>query len=164
MKCPSVSLQQITKENYIEVLKLQVDDHQKRFVAPNSWSVAQWHFNPQFFPWAICAGEQFVGFLMYEFEEEANEQGELDCWFFRFMIDKRFQGRGYGRRAFELFLEKVAAEPAERFQRVVLSIEPSNEKAASFYESFGFLTEGKMIDKELVFTKSRASLQLPPQK
>ena len=56
----------------------------------------------------------------------------------RFMIDKRFQGRGYGREALRLALEFIRTFPCGEAEYCVLSYEPTNEAAKRFYGSFGF--------------------------
>jgi diamine N-acetyltransferase len=65
------------------------------------------------------------------------------------MIDKKYQGLGYGRIAMEKALELIQTFPYGKAELVVLSYEPENEAARQLYASFGFLETGEMIDDEV---------------
>ena len=54
------------------------------------------------------------------------------------MIDKRHQGKGYGREALRLALEFIRTFPAGKAEYCWLSYEPDNEVAKNLYLSFGF--------------------------
>ena len=61
-----VTLREVTRENFREILKLEVASSQKKFVAPNAYSIAQAYFEREI-AWfrAIYADETLVGFLMH---------------------------------------------------------------------------------------------------
>ena len=72
-----------------------------------------------------------VGFLLYDYDEE------LKGWSFsRFMIDIRYQNKGFGSRALEKLLDffqgKFSAE------NLYTSVEIDNEVAIKLYEKYGF--------------------------
>jgi diamine N-acetyltransferase len=102
-----VTLREITKENWRDIVRLKVAPHQEQFVASNAASIAEAHFNPEV-AWfrAIYSLDVPVGFLMLE--DDAVQQ-EYFLW--RFMIDEQYQGRGYGRKALELFFAHVKTRP-----------------------------------------------------
>jgi diamine N-acetyltransferase len=102
-----VTLREITKENWRDILRLKVAPHQEQFVASSAMSIAEAHFNPEV-AWfrAIYAGDVPVGFLMLE---DDVVQQEYFLW--RFMIGEQYQGRGYGRKALELFFAHVKTRP-----------------------------------------------------
>lgn len=56
----------------------------------------------------------------------------------RFMIDSRHQGKGYGREALRLALEYIRTFPGGEADVCWLSYEPENEVAKKLYASFGF--------------------------
>lgn len=56
----------------------------------------------------------------------------------RFMIDRRYQQRGYGREALRLALELIKTKPLGEAEYCRLSYEPGNEVARKLYRSFGF--------------------------
>jgi diamine N-acetyltransferase len=60
-----VTLREITKDNWRDLLRLKVAPSQEQFVASNAMSIAEAHFNPEV-AWfrAIYAGDVPVGFLM----------------------------------------------------------------------------------------------------
>ncbi|PHM66042.1 GNAT family N-acetyltransferase [Xenorhabdus stockiae] len=60
-----ISLVDIDKNNYREVMSLEVESGQEQFVAPNSESIAESKFNQYCRPRAICLGEEIIGFAMY---------------------------------------------------------------------------------------------------
>ena len=61
----------VTIDNWRELIKLQVRDDQKHFVASNLFSIAQAQFGDEYeghwnlFPYGIYDGDVAVGFLMY---------------------------------------------------------------------------------------------------
>jgi len=71
---------------------------------------------------------------------EPSAEGFLRNSYFiwRFMIDKRYQGNGYGREAMKLALDFICTFPAGEATYCWLSYEPTNEVAKKLYLSFGF--------------------------
>lgn len=65
-----VKLIPVVEENYREVIKLGVAEHQKKFVAPNIFSIAQAYIYHDLRPMAIVANEKIVGFVMYGMEPD----------------------------------------------------------------------------------------------
>ena len=55
------------------------------------------------------------------------------------MIDKRYQGKGYGRKAMQLALDYIRTLPCGPAESIWLSYEPENEVAKKLYSSFGFV-------------------------
>ncbi|MDX2270885.1 MAG: GNAT family N-acetyltransferase [Cyanobacteriota bacterium] len=139
-----VTLREITKENWSDILRLKVAPHQEQFVASNAMSIAEAHFNPEV-AWfrAIYAGDVPVGFLMLE---DNVAQQEYFLW--RFMIDEQYQGCGYGRKAMELFLAHVKTRPGAH--GVETSCVPAKGGPGPFYEKMGFVYTGKEENGELV--------------
>lgn len=58
-------------------------------------------------------------------------------------VDPECQGSGLGRRLFESFMQRVIAARTH-VMRVELIARESNVRALGFYESLGFVTEGRM--------------------
>lgn len=63
------------------------------------------------------------------------------------MIDKRYQGNGYGREALKLAVDFIRTAPSGKSEYCWLSYEPENETARKLYLSFGF-EEKKELWKE----------------
>ncbi len=62
-----ITLKEITKDNYVECIRLKVRDNQ-RFVASNVYSLAESKYEPENIPMAVYAGETMVGFVMVVFK------------------------------------------------------------------------------------------------
>ncbi|MBF2027135.1 MAG: GNAT family N-acetyltransferase [Oscillatoriales cyanobacterium C42_A2020_001] len=140
---PEVTLREITKENLRDILRLKVAPNQEQFVAPNAVSIAEAHFAPET-AWfrAIYAGDVPVGFLMLE-----DDVVQQQYFLWRFMIDERYQGRGYGRKALELFFEHVKTRPGATV--VDTSCVPAEGGPGPFYEKMGFVYTGEKEGDEL---------------
>ncbi len=146
----TVTLRPITEENWHACIELQVTDEQVDFVAPNVYSIAETRFEPTWEPLAIYAdipGENgveavMVGFVMYD---------TSDYEIIRFMIDARYQGRGYGRAAMMWLLDEFARERAHA--STSLSFVPGNVAAEQLYASVGFRKTGEIFEGELVMTR-----------
>lgn len=138
-----VTLREITRENLSDILRLKVTPNQEQFVAPNSVSIAEAHFEPQL-PWfrAVYAGEAPVGFLMLEYNAE-----EQFYFLWRLMIDARYQKHGYGRKALELLFAHVKTLPSA--DALYTSCVPVEGGPASFYEKMGFVYAREEEDGEL---------------
>jgi diamine N-acetyltransferase len=139
-----VSLREITGETVRLICNLKVAPHQEHFVAPNAVSIAQAHFAPDV-AWfrAVYAGETPVGFVMLE-DDAAN--AEYFLW--RFMIDARFQGYGFGRQALGLLIEHVKTRP--NATALYTSCVPGEGSPGPFYEKMGFVYTGEVSDEELI--------------
>ena len=139
-----VELRKINKDNYAECLDLKVSDEQKTFVAPNVYSLAQaWVFYDTAYPFAIYADNTMVGFVMMGYFAEKDL---YDIW--RFMIDERYQKKGYGKAALLLSIEYLSKE--FNVNDIFLSFEPNNVIAEKLYSSVGFKRTGEIEDGEVV--------------
>lgn len=136
-----VSLKEITRENYLDILKLKVGGKQTKFVATNAVSIAQAHFHPEAWYRGIYAEQTAVGFAMLEVN---TKKPEYYLW--RFMIDEKHQGKGYGYKAMELLTEHVRTLPnATEF---ILSYVPAEGSPREFYQKLGFEDTGEVEDGE----------------
>jgi diamine N-acetyltransferase len=137
-----VTLREVTADTVDEILRLKVAPHQENLVATNAKSIAQAHFNPEV-AWfrAIYAGEAPVGFLMLW-----DEPAKPEYYVWRFMIDERYQGLGYGRRAMELLIDHVRARPNATELLNGAYARPGG--AIPFYEKMGFALTGNVDDDD----------------
>lgn len=140
---PTVSLRPVTPENFNEVIRMEVRDDQKHFVASNQYSLAEAHVFAGRTPLVIYADETPVGFLMYCYWEE-----DQQYWIFRLLVDEKHQGHGYGRAAMRLAIERMRALPG--CTQIFISYEPENNAARTLYTSLGFVITGEMVGDEEV--------------
>ncbi|MBB3220520.1 GNAT family N-acetyltransferase [Pseudoduganella umbonata] len=141
----NVTLEPITRKNVEAVMNLELPPHQAQFVATNAFSIAQASYFPSLRPMAIHHDGNLAGFLLYSI----NTNDEPGCYgIFRLMVDPKFQGRGVGRRAMELLLRELRAQPDLR--RITICYMPSNEVGKRFYASLGFVETGLDDDGEMI--------------
>ena len=157
VKKPEIRLEKLTEDNVDEILKLRVAKEQRDFVAGNDQSLIDAYFSlakgEPVFPFGVYNGKTPVGFVMISYFNDWSGY-ERDAWLgseayrfykdkyfyylWRFMIDKRFQGRGYGREALRLALDFIRTRPCGAADYCVISYSPDNERAKALYASFGF--------------------------
>lgn len=151
----AVTLREITADTVRAVTKLAVAESQTGFVAPNAVSLSQALFSPEAWYRAIYAGDELVGFLMLEDQSLRSPppaKPTIGVW--RFMIDERFQGRGYGRAALLLVIEHARAKGL--FDTLELSYVPGPGCPEPFYRGLGFRPTGRMDGIEVVLEISLA--------
>jgi diamine N-acetyltransferase len=125
-----VTLQSITAANRAAVEALELAAGQEDLVATNLESLEEADEDPCARPRAIYADDRLVGFLMYDTPDEGL------VTIYRFMIDRREQGKGYGRRALVVALEEIRAMGGAR--EVSICYMPENVGARHLYRSAGF--------------------------
>ena len=153
-----IHLEKITYDNFDDVFDLEVNEDQEDFVASNIYSIAEAYVTltagGYAFPFAIYHDEDLVGFIMMGYGENADQDGvsvEKDNYqIWRFMIDKKCQGRGYGREAMKLALDFIRTWPCGKAELCWISYEPENVVAKELYQSFGFVETGEMDGDEVV--------------
>lgn len=140
----AVTLREITKDTFHIFCDLSVAAHQKTFVAPNAYSLAEALFNQER-AWfrGIYADETPIGFLMLDDQPHLPEY-----YLWRLMIDIRYQGNGFGKRAVDLVIEHVKSRP--RATELLTSIEPGGPQG--FYEKLGFALTGEFDDEEAMMS------------
>jgi diamine N-acetyltransferase len=140
-----VRLENVTVRNWWAVARLKLAPEQKDLVAGNLYSIAQSTVDPNACPRAIYAGRELVGFLMYNVWETKEKVREASIY--RFMIDVKHQGKGYGRAALAKALDEIRATPGAK--KVSIGYMPQNAVAKQFYASFGFVEVGMDEDGEI---------------
>lgn len=108
------------------------------FVDSVAWSLAEaWVFYEDSRPFAIYADDVMVGYvLMYV--------GEENYQIINFMIDSRFQKRGYGTVAARLCVEYLVKE--YNASRISLPVDPENIAAQKLWSRVGFEMTDYMED------------------
>lgn len=136
-KDAKVTLRKITAKTVRTICNLSVSEDQNGFVAPNAVSIAQAHFDKAAWFRAIYADETPIGFVMLA---EKPKRGQHYIW--RFMIDAKHQGKGYGQEALELIIKHVKKDL--KAKAITLSVVRAKGSTEEFYKSFGFEFTGKM--------------------
>ena len=154
-----IRLEKINGKNVWDILKLQVDDEQKDYVAPNDISIIEAYTaitgNGYAFPFGIYNDDTPVGFVMIGFDSDDYwddapniAKGNYNLW--RLMIAKEYQGKGYGKEAIKLALDFIYTFPCGKAEYCWLSYDEDNKLAASLYRSFGFVENGEKDGEEII--------------
>ncbi|MFH1312351.1 MAG: GNAT family N-acetyltransferase [Candidatus Eisenbacteria bacterium] len=137
----SVTLREITADTVRVICGLSVTEVQTQFVAANALSIAQAYFSKCAWFRAIYADETPVGFVMLY---DDTKKPEYFLW--RLMIDQRYQGMGFGRKALEHLIEYVKTRPGATV--LLTSIHVAEGSPQGFYERMGFKLTGDWEEDE----------------
>ena len=152
-------LKKINRNNIGEILKLEVFDNQKSFVATNNISIIEAYIaiteNNDVFTFGIYKEDTPIGFLMIGFDVNSDDEGapkiakgNYNIW--RLMIDKKFQGRRFGKKAMNLAVEFINTFPCGTAKYCWLSYESDNNVARHLYKSVGFVETEEKDEEEIV--------------
>ena len=154
-----LKLKKINRNNIAEILKLEVFDNQKSFVATNISSIIEAYIaiteNNHVFTFGIYKDDIPIGFLMIGFDVNSADKGapkvakgNYNIW--RLMIDKKFQGKGFGKKAIDLALEFINTFPCGTAKYCWLSYESDNDVARELYKSVCFVETDEKDGEEIV--------------
>lgn len=143
MKAGEIRLVSVTKANQALVMSLQLAPDQIDFVASNAESLDEAMSDSDARPRVVMAGDRVVGFLMYEAPQDDDE-----ARIYRFMIDRTWQGRGYGKAALHEVLDEIRR--LGHIRHVSICYEPHNEAARQLYRAAGFVEQGLDEDGEMI--------------
>ena len=138
-----VELREVTKDNYEECLNLNVADNQKTFISSNAYSLAQaWIYYKTAYPFAIYADNKMVGFIMLGYYE-----AEQYYTLWKFMIDEKYQKKGYGKEALKLGIDHLIN--CFKVKEIYTAYESHNFVAKNLYASVGFRETGEVVGNEV---------------
>lgn len=142
-----VRLEDVTVKNWRACVELEVGASQERFTRSNLYTIAEAQFYPNVVTRAILTSEgEVIGLVLYGQDDE-----DGNCWIYRFMIDGRYQGRGYGRAALRLIMREMSAR--SECLEVRLRCHKENSVAMGLYDSVEFQRVTDQGD-QVVLTKS----------
>ncbi|MHC5373524.1 GNAT family N-acetyltransferase [Enterococcus sp. LJL120] len=142
----NITLTPVTTENIDQILALTVQKSQEGYVASTCKSLAYAYVMRDFVnPYGIYLAEELIGYVSIIFDEEDQM---YNIW--HFLIDGRFQGKGYGRLALLATLEIVREKAQGLTEILALSVEPDNQAAIHLYETAGFYKTGEIVEGESV--------------
>lgn len=127
----TIEFRKIDRSNYRDCMELTVDKGQEHFVADNKQSLVEAAFEDGLHTLAIYHGNTMIGFVLYDYDET------YPGWSMsRFMIDRKYQGKGYGKKAVLEFLEYFRQK--YRADRIYISVSLENTAARKMYTDIGF--------------------------
>lgn len=134
----------VTEDNWMDVASLSVKEEQRGFVAPAIGILARGYVyrdcNVKVYAFekdGIIVGTA----LVREFTDEP-----LGYDLQQFMIDEKYQGKGYGSQALQLILDELRTE--NHYDHVELCVKKADTEAIRLYEKHGFVDSG-YIDEDL---------------
>ena len=140
-----ISLQPIDESNFLDAFQLKLAPEKEAFVSNPVRSLAQAYvYRSQCQPFGIFASDLMVGYVMVIYDYDIPE---YDIW--HMMIDRDFQGRGYGKAAMGKCLEYIRTKPFGSSNRVALTCNRDNSAARRLYEAFGFRPTGAEDEDEI---------------
>ncbi len=133
-------LSQADWTNFKECINLSVLKEQERFVASNLYSFAEAYMNITYGvyevqPMIIYHDDTMIGFTLLYYKK-LKEESYYEIR--RIMIDQNFQGRGYGKKAFDTIMEYIKTFPMGIAKKAVLDYMPCNDTASHIYHNYGF--------------------------
>lgn len=137
----------IHAENEALVLHLEVYPSQRKNIERVQECLDEAHDISCWRPLAIMNDQVVIGFAMVGLWENEGDHGRV--WLDRFLIDARYQGKGFAKKALPLLIDLL--RKMYQCNEIYLSVYESNETAIHLYQSIGFEFNGELdINQEKV--------------
>lgn len=133
-----ILLVEITEDNYREVCGLSVGEGQKGFVASPVSILARAYAKRKRNARALAVANDgvIVGLVMFMDMDE-----EPACYTIeQFLIDQRYQGRGFGKQALEMVIDILDGE--RKYEAIEICVKMEDVAAIKMYKNAGFADTG----------------------
>lgn len=139
----------VTADNWRTAVFLTTDPERKipldeKWLTSNAFSLLQCHYDQDWDCRLLVDEETAVGFVFFGYWRE--EDRYLLC---RYMIDVKYQGKGYGKAFLPLVIRMIRAQYGCR--DVYTSVHDDNTHALHLYTSLGFERTEEMDADERVY-------------
>ncbi|MGL1893329.1 MAG: GNAT family N-acetyltransferase [Spirochaetaceae bacterium] len=141
----NLELRELDDSSFNEIIKLQVFEPQKKCVATNVYSIAQASFNKNSWYRGIYVNDKAVGFIMLIIDHK-----EPEYFLWRFMIDKKYQGKGYGKIALDHVIKYLKQFPKAKVLEGTCHV--GDDSPLNFYLKYGFTETEEWEDDEKLIT------------
>ena len=144
-----IRLELVNKDNFDQVLDLEVAPKDQRRVASVEYSLAQaWLFRDSevLFPYAVKSGQLTVGFLLLSYQPMENSY-----YIWRLLIDQKYQNQRFGKEVIRQVLQR--ARDDQQCHKVTVNYVIGNHKMRYILEKFGFQPvglDGQEMKMELI--------------
>ena len=136
-----IHLENVTMDTLREFAALSVHDFQNKFVSASTISLGEAYIHNL---GEVCKAQikaiyndnDMIGHALIQYTPNGDESF-YD--FHRFMIDKRYQGQGYGKKAFTVVMDYIKTMPFGEASKVILEYMPGNDVASHIYHAYGFV-------------------------
>ncbi|HEL2552676.1 TPA: GNAT family N-acetyltransferase [Streptococcus suis] len=143
-----IRLELVNKDNFDQVLDLEVAPKDQRRVASVEYSLAQaWLYREEghLLPYAVKAGQKIVGFVLLSIQEDKS------YYVWRLLIDRHYQNRGYGKEVIRQVIGLAKEDPS--CHTITMNYVIGNHKMRYILEKLGFQSvglEGQEMKMELI--------------
>ena len=137
----TVLLKPVTADNYYACVALSTDESQKHMVPSAGLALSGFAPSHGMTPTAVYSGDTVVGLMMHGRDERDGRY-----WLSAFLIDKKHQRRGYGKKALDLLIRELKDKGVEA---LYLSYTPDNASAWRLYRSLGFVRTGERVNGDI---------------
>ncbi len=144
-----IRLELVNKDNFDQVLDLEVAPKDQRRVASVEYSLAQaWLYrdSEDLFPYAVKSGQLTVGFLLLSYQHMENSY-----YIWRLLIDQKYQNQSFGKEVIRQVLQR--ARDDQQCHKVTVNYVIGNHKMRYILEKFGFQPvglDGQEMKRELI--------------
>ena len=144
-----IRLELVNKDNFDQVLDLEVAPKDQRRVASVEYSLAQaWLYRDSevLFPYAVKSGQLTVGFLLLSYQHM-----EDSYYIWRLLIDQKYQNQRFGKEVIRQVLQR--ARDDQQCHKVTVNYVIGNHKMRYILEKFGFQPvglDGQEMKMELI--------------
>lgn len=131
-----IKIKEIDEYNINQVRKVSVKENQQSFIETVDECLEEAAMYEQWCPVAVYYDKDLVGFAMY-----GAFGANPDTWIDRIIIDRKYQGKGFGKLAMKELIKIVTEK--YNVNTVYLSFVKDNEVARKLYENIGFKYTGE---------------------
>lgn len=155
-----ILLKDIDHSNWIQCIELEVTDEQRQYVNPNIFSLTEAFVHSsekleaeeyyRCIPFAIYNDDEMIGFAMLTYEKGTDYDNKPAYEIYRIMIDKKYQGKGYGKEVLKLLLEYIKTYPYGRVENIYVEWHPNNIASKRLFEAYNFIVIGTDEDGAVI--------------
>ena len=129
-----INLRDITKDNWVDMIDLEITKEQEKFVALPAEAIAASKFYDYYVNRGIYLGDKPVGFIQYYPNYDDGKPNEI--FIDQLLVDISLQGNGYGSEAVKLVLEEI--KQLKGFNSVSICYVEGHNIMKKFFEKFSF--------------------------
>ncbi|MCY7297097.1 GNAT family N-acetyltransferase [Alteromonas sp. a30] len=129
-----INLRDITKDNWVDMIDLEITKEQEKFVALPAEAIAASKFYDYYVNRGVYLGDKPIGFIQYYPNYDDGKPNEI--FIDQLLIDTSLQGKGYGSEAVKLVLEEI--KQLDGFNSVSICYVEGHDIMKKFFEKFSF--------------------------
>ena len=129
-----INLREITKDNWLDMLDLEITKAQEDYVALPSEAIAASKFYDYYVNRGVYLGDKPIGFIQYYPNYDDDKPNEI--FIDQLLIDVNSQGQGYGTAAVKLVLDEIKQLPG--FNAISICYVEGHDIMKHFFERFNF--------------------------